>query len=438
MSYNDGHRMKIRLRFSQQGKRRSVLTILDQLIVSGSNFATGVILVRGLGLEQFGKFTVAYAVLSLAFGLQVSFISSPMLTIGSLFSTAAAKRSYFRGMLGVELIFCAVVSSIAGLAALAFLLFRPQFADIRLVPAFASGVLLFLLQDWLRRYYFAVGKSRSSIWNDAVSYAGQAVLLACLMYFHRLTLGSALWSIAITSGAAFGLGMAFERIRFTAHEVREAWHRSRVASRDLVVASQLQWFVYQGAMLVGAGVLGAQAAGSVRATQNVVGPVNVAFQAMENIVPIRVGEEMGRGGIQQAAKFLWGFGIRGFLLLLAAFLVLAIFAKSFLSFVYGRQVAEYSNLLNLQLLYFLLLWPLRLFTYLFRTIGKTSYILRASLTAAITSLILVYPLAHIFEARGIMLAADAGQLGNLIFMTVAWMNLKSSYSKEEHLQAMPK
>src|SRR3954453_22344921 len=36
------------------GRSRRSLTILDQAIVSGSNFITGIILVRGLGLVEFG------------------------------------------------------------------------------------------------------------------------------------------------------------------------------------------------------------------------------------------------------------------------------------------------------------------------------------------------------------------------------------------------
>jgi hypothetical protein len=43
-----------------------------------------------------------------------------------------------------------------------------------------------------------------------------------------------------------------------------------------------------------------------------------------------------------------------------------------------------------------------------------------------------------FDSLGIMLAAVAGQLANLLFMAVAWMHLKPTYSAEKHLQAMPK
>jgi O-antigen/teichoic acid export membrane protein len=45
---------------------RSAQTILDQILVSGSNFITGIILVRSLGLMEFGRFTVAYVILLLA------------------------------------------------------------------------------------------------------------------------------------------------------------------------------------------------------------------------------------------------------------------------------------------------------------------------------------------------------------------------------------
>lgn len=415
---------------------RRTHTIMDQLIVSGSNFATGVILVRGLGLEQFGRFTVAYALILLANNVQLSFISSPMISLGSLCSSMDARLSYVRGMFGIQVIFCILATLIGTLTAIAFLYLHPQPGGMRLLPAFIVGIALFLMQDWLRRYYFTIGKAKSSVWNDAVSYLLQAVVLAGLMYIHRLTLNSALWSIGITSGAAFVLGMMFERIRCSLEEVREAWRHSQKFSRDLAIANQLQWFVYQGAMLIGAGVLGAEAAGSVRATQNVVGPVNVAFQAMENLVPIKAGEEMRRGGIQQAAKFLFQFAIQGFVVLFVVFLGLSFFSREFLSFFYGHKVAVYAGILNLQMVYFLLAWPLRQFTYLFRTIEKTSSILMASIMAAVTSLLLIYPCVRSFNALGIMVAAVAGQLANLLYMSIVWMRMRPSVmEKQEHFVA---
>lgn len=416
--------------FRKYGSSRRNQTILDQLIVSASNFATGVLLVRGLGLTQFGRFTVAYTLILLANNVQLSFISSPMISFGALCATPQDRGRYVRGMFGVQLVFGAIVTVVTGIAAVAILWVKPQYGSMRLIPALACGVLMFLMQDWLRRYYFTVGKAWASIWNDAISYIGQLIVLLVLAVIHQLSVVSALWAIALTSGAAFAMGVFFERLGFTVLEIQLAWRRSRSASRDLAIASQLQWFVYQGAMLIGANVLGAQAAGSVRATQNVVGPVNVGFQAMENLVPIKAGEEMRRGGVQQVAAFLLRFGAKGFLLLSIVFLGIGAFAKDFLSFFYGHQVAVYSGILDLQFLYFLLVWPLRQFNYLFRTIGRTGAILWSSLAAAMTSLVLIYPFVHRYNALGIMLAAVSGQIANLVWMAAAWLRMRPSLQAE--------
>lgn len=407
-----------------RGRRNQ--TIADQIIVSGSNFATGIILVRGLGLEQFGVFTVAYALILLANNVQLSFIVSPMITLAALSEDGGPRTRYLRGMFGVQLWFCGIVTVLAAIVCGVFLWFEPQFGGVRLVPAFLLSFVAYLMQDWLRRYYFAAGKSQHSVWNDIVSYLVQALILLVLWATHLLSVNAAFWTIAVTSAAAFLMGLAIEKIGLNRDEIRDAWQRSRVQSRDLAIASQLQWLVYQGAMLIGAGVLGAEAAGSVRATQNVVGPVNVAYQAMENLVPLKAGEEMRRGGIPRVAKFLFRFGAQGFVVLAVLFLIIGLFSREFLSFFYGHKVAVYHGVLDLQLVYFLMFWPLRQLSYLFRTINRTPSLLVASLLAAVTSLVLIYPCVRSFQAMGIMVAAVAGQSANLLYLVVVWMRIRSS------------
>jgi O-antigen/teichoic acid export membrane protein len=371
-------------------KGRRNQTILDQLIVSGSNFATTILLVRGLGLQKFGIFAIVYALILLANNVQLSFICSPMITLAALSEAGAPRTRYLRGMFGVQLWFCGVVMVVAAFGGAIYLRFKGVSGEAGLLPAFLVSLVAFLMQDWLRRYYFAAGKAQHSIWNDLISYLGQALLLLGLLYYHQMTVNIALWSIAGTSGLAYVLGQSIERLSFTRLESQAAWQQSRKLSRDLAIASQLQWFVYQGAMLLGAGILGAEAAGSVRATQNVVGPINVAYQAMENIVPLRAGEEMRKGGIRRLVAFLVRFGAKGLIALSLVFLSIVFVAKPFLILCYGRGVGIYAGVLDLQMLYFLLLWPLRQLNYLFRTIERTSSILISSFVAAATSLLLLY------------------------------------------------
>ncbi len=408
---------------------RSAKTVVDQILVSGSNFLTGIILVRGLGLVSFGKFTVAYVILLLANSIQLSFISSPMITLGALCVTDDERRRFVRGVYGVQLVFCALAT--VGAVATTFLygIFDRSSVPSNILFPFSASVAMFLMQDWLRRYYFTVGKAAHSVWNDTLSYVGQVVALSLLWAMHWLTIATAFWAIAITSGVAFFAGMIQERLGSHASDTRNAWRRIRSLSIDLGVANQLQWLVYQGAMLVGASVAGPQAAGGVRATQNVIGPVNVAFQAMENIVPIRAAEEMRKGGIHQTARFLFKFGAAGFVVLLALFSVAALLSGRFLSFFYGHQLREYAGVLNLQLLYFLLAWPIRQLTFLFRTMENTRPILFASVAAGIASISLVYPMVRAYGALGIMMAALAGQACNLIYLVIAWLRVSATPQK---------
>lgn len=404
---------------------RSAQTIADQILVSASNFLTGIILVRGLGLAAFGKFTVAYVILLLANSIQLSFISSPMITLGSLCTTEGERRTFVRGVYGVQLIFCAIATVGTSIATVVYLLVDRSGVPPHFVLPFSAATALFLLQDWLRRYYFTISKASSSVWNDAISYGGQVIVLAVLWAVGWLTISTAFWTIAITSGLAFALGALIEGLRSTRAATHNAWRRIHSLSIDLGVANQLQWLVYQGAMLVGASVAGPQAAGGVRATQNVIGPVNIAFQAMENIVPIRAAEEMRSGGIHRAARFLLRFGAAGFLALLVLFSIASLLSGRFLSFFYGHQLRVYAGVLNLQMLYFLLAWPIRQITFLFRTIESTRPILIASVVAALMSMSLVYPLVRNYGALGIVMAAVGGQIGNLAYLAIAWMRVSS-------------
>jgi O-antigen/teichoic acid export membrane protein len=410
------------LRFA--GGRRNQ-TLVDQIIVSGSNFATGIILVRALGLVEFGRFTVAYVILLLANSVQLSFISSPMITLGSLCAEGAERRRFVRGAFGVQIVFCAIATAGALAAAIIYNFLNRGLVSAELIAAFAAAVAAYLMQDWLRRYYFTVGKAANTIWNDAISYLGQLLLLGALGAMGRVTIESALWTIAITSGIAFIVGIASERLGCTAAEAVDAWRQSRRISMDLGISNQLQWLVYQGAMLVGASVVGAQAAGGVRATQNVIGPVNIAYQAMENIVPIRAAEEMRRGGIKQVAAFLFRFGAVGFVALLVLFSAASLLSARFLVFFYGHELRLYAGILNLQMLYFLLAWPVRQLTFLFRTMKRTTPILVASIVAAAVSMALVYPMVRGFGAIGIVMAAVGGQAGNLLYLAIALVRVPS-------------
>ena len=58
-----------------------LLLIADQVMVSGSNFLLGILLVRSLGLESYGIFAVLWMVILFGLSINHAFITKPILSI---------------------------------------------------------------------------------------------------------------------------------------------------------------------------------------------------------------------------------------------------------------------------------------------------------------------------------------------------------------------
>ena len=83
------------------------LVLLNQIINSGSSFLVSLFLVRFLGLEKFGLFTVLWIIFLLINTLQLSVIVSPMMTNSGLY--ASDLKAYYYGGAFVQQIFLTLV-----------------------------------------------------------------------------------------------------------------------------------------------------------------------------------------------------------------------------------------------------------------------------------------------------------------------------------------
>ena len=58
--------------------KRQFFGLADQILISGSNFVTMVLVGRGLGIAGFGQFSLVYNVLLLANMIQASLVTQPI------------------------------------------------------------------------------------------------------------------------------------------------------------------------------------------------------------------------------------------------------------------------------------------------------------------------------------------------------------------------
>ncbi|WP_291992936.1 MATE family efflux transporter [Candidatus Accumulibacter sp. ACC003] len=319
--------------------------LADQTMVSGVNFLTGILLARFLGLDEYGRFALAWMVVLFCSSIQQAAIIAPMMSFGAT-RKVRGKPAYYAVVAAQELLFSLLCSALLGLATILSAYFAPDLGLQDLVWPLSAALFAFQLQDFLRRYFFSRNFGRLAFFNDAISYLGQVSLLVPLFYFWQLNSALVLWIIAATSGAAVVVGIwSMDLQTFSGKRLRRvaAIHLSH--SKWLVASALSQWTSGNFFIVTLGATLGSEAVGAIRAVQNVLGVTHVIFMGMENIIPASVAKCLKSGGVSAVKAYIaratW-FCMGG-----TAFycLIVAVNPEAVLRFLFGQTYSGYGYLL---------------------------------------------------------------------------------------------
>jgi O-antigen/teichoic acid export membrane protein len=403
---------------------RGPIALADQMMVSAANFACGIVLVRGLGLAVFGKYSIAYTLLLFANALQMSFVASPMLNIGPLLEKDE-REHFVNGMLTLQILASILLFAVFALVGLTARLFT-TFYSIPCILLFACCIGTYQLQDWLRRYYFLAKKGKHALVTDLISYCGQFLLLFILWRLRQLSLVLTFFVMCATSVAAVIMGPITDRLRPAWGTLGETWKRCRVLSRDLVISSQLRWFGTQGLFLIGAFVLGPAGIGGLRATQSIGGPIYLILMSLENVVPIRLAEELKRNGSEGAYVLMQRWTVRGTVFFALATIPIAIFGKTILKVIYGPALVPFYRPMLLQLATIVITYATILWFHFYRSVLETAAMMRANALATLANLLTVYWFGHLWNASGIVLSILLGQVAIAAYCMFYWARHRSA------------
>ena len=406
---------------------RGAPALFDQILISGANFLANIVLVRGLGLHEFGKYSIAYILLLYANGTQMSFVTQPMLSVAPLLD-GTDRRAFINGMLTIQLMASSILCLVFALAGMTLRIFNP-FYSLSAVCAIALSVGAFQLQDWLRRYYFLVNKTKLAIVSDFISYVLQLIVLVVLWRTGHLTLTSAFITIFTTSMAAIVMGPLTDRFHPTIRHLGKAWGRCRILSRDLVIAEQVRWFGLQGLLLFASNIVGVAEAGGLRATQGLAGPVNLVITSFENVVPIRVAEELKSNGANSAMKYAARVISTCLLVFGPLILVIAFTGRPLLRLLFGPALLMFYVPMVLQLVIVLAQIVTRIWNHLFRGLQDSRALLWGNALSTAGCLIPVYSFGRAWGATGIVLASLCGQLVLIIFCVIRWRSMRLHYEE---------
>lgn len=390
--------------------------IADQIIVSGVNFLTGILVARFLGIEEFGRFTLIWMIVLFVNSIQMAMIISPMMSIAP--KQAEKDLSYYFGAIASQqFIFSIIFLTIIIVGMKLSIYFYPEWHIDELVVPVSMAAFFFQLQDFIRRVFFVQGRQVAAFLNDALSYLGQLLLIIYFSFQNDFNIEIVLWVISITSALAVIVGiLLFGRVSWSYETFVAAARRHWKSARWLTGSALLQWLSGNLFILAAASILGATAVGALKAAQNIMAIVHVFFQALENIVPIHAGRYLHEEGKAAMLRYLVKVSLWGGVATLMISLFVSVLPELLLTVIFGKDYQGYGYVLQLYAVIYLIAFfalPLRIGL---RAMEKTSPLFFAYILMAIFSLISAKPIVQEFGLYGVL--AGILSTGGILLMTL--------------------
>jgi O-antigen/teichoic acid export membrane protein len=267
---------RARSRLAERSRRRSrnssIVVVVDQLVSSGTNFATALLAARWLGAGGFGPIALALSAAYLLLMVVRAAVGEPLLTFLPLARDRDERALRISGALSCALLLGLMLATIYGTVSA---LGGPFVNDLRWI-ALCAPIIAF--QDTVR-YVGLATSPRIALVSDVVWAAVQAILFAGIYLFLQptsvLLLGS--WGAGALAGAGYGLVVLWPR-----HFGRYAldWLRlSRSLSSWLVGQSLVGQIGNAVSVIVLAGVIGADDFAGYRAVEALYRPALVLVPA---------------------------------------------------------------------------------------------------------------------------------------------------------------
>lgn len=370
------------MKLLRQLKGEKAWVLADQLVVSGSGFATNLLLARSLGITGFGIFSAIGMVqlfllsASMAFGSQVYQVAYPSLD-------AKDKRQVTNGMLGQLLLAgCLILGGVL----LFYFLAPARVAQWLMVTnnvllMAGAAIVLFLLQDFLRKVFITQHKARYAFVIDAITNILQLAVLIVLWQWHSITQFSAWLVIAASFVPSVITGIVLLRAGLPGNRqaIRFSWSLQRRKSGWLLGSSILQWGAGYFFVIAAGWWVGPAALGALRLAQYIYGILNVLLQAVENYALPRA------AAAGQNRRAYWkALQLKCFVLIGPWLLLLAVFGRQVLQLAGGEAYTQYTYLMyGLSLIYVLIT-----FGYPTRIVVRALHMDKAYFTAYIISVVL--------------------------------------------------
>jgi O-antigen/teichoic acid export membrane protein len=275
--------------------------VVDQGLISGTNFITMALVARSLTPIEFGLFTLVYTILLLGGSIQSSLLLNPHSVLGA--ARHGEAYASFTTAMGTGQLALAGATAVVSLAGAALMMdVSPETAA--LLVSVAPAAAAWQLQEFVRRVMYTEGRLDAALANDVLSYGGQAVGIVLIWQLGFLTGPTALYVLAVTSALAALWGFWALRSRFRPRIELELFAETWKFAKWLFAGMAVYWLSGHVYPMLLAGIVSLADAGIVRAVQLVLGPTHILLNALTNAFQPRAARLFATEGSNALHQFV--------------------------------------------------------------------------------------------------------------------------------------
>ena len=399
--------------------------LVDQIVVSGSNFLTSAIVARTLGIDTFGVFSLAWIMVQFVQSLQSALVLLPMMSVGPKQNPEEA-QSYYAVSMFHQLVWIlgSAVLTWAGCLAAARLGLGIAAEQLAL-PLFVA-VLVTQMHEFLRRYGFTTGHVKQVVFSDMLRYG---LLMAGLVYLAvfapaKPDVGHILYLISATAAVAtLAIWSIAPSISGFRTRLSEITGRHASLSQWLTGSALLMWITSNFFTIAAGSILGPAAVGAIRAASSLMQVTNLFFQAAEGFATPMASRIFHSKGLDGLKRFVFQMTLAALAITVSATVVLGVPGSFWLKLVFGQEFASYGLAVFELGLSFVILAVSQPYRFAFQAVEKTRVDFTGYICAAVWTLATSYPAAHHFGLHGVIISYLIGQLIMMINLRLAYQKL---------------
>ncbi len=399
-------------------EKSKILALTDQMMVSGTNFSIGILITRFLGVENYGRFALYWMVFLFLQGLCTAYIGLPAQVLSNQSNDKAAYLEE-NNRLGKLVL----LSSL--------LLLYPAFLIYNNITNASFGygywlfplvIVLFLKQEMNRKYFYAQLATHKVVIIDFFAYFLQTPALVLLIIFNEFNLNSLLLTLACTGLISQVVFIFIKTPTRTSFQLKNLPITANwIYAKHLILTTVLQWFSGNFILISAGGIIGLAAVGIIRVLQNIMGVLHVLFLTLENVVPVKASILLNNHSKKHMLTYFKKVALVTGIVYGLLLLLLKLFGTQLLELLYGAEYAQHTNLLDLFIGLYILIFLGTLAQLMLKTLKLNYSIFIAYLLTVLFAFLFATPLLETFAIKGVIIGFAILQL---ITLSVYFFTLK--------------